>query len=76
MDIQMKSLQKKAETSNEIVKYLNLELENYKETYHIFGANIGAREVTETSKGQSNTINVSFDHGTADRPKNNKNDLS
>ena len=37
MDIQVKSFQKKAQTANEIVKYLNLELENYKDTYHLFG---------------------------------------
>lgn len=40
MDFELKCFQKKAETANEIVKYLNLELENYKDTYQIFGANM------------------------------------
>ena len=33
----METYQKKAEQANEIVKYLNLELENYKDNYDIFG---------------------------------------
>ena len=39
MDIEIQSYQKKMETANEIVKYLNLELENYKDAYDIFGPN-------------------------------------
>ena len=38
MDVQIQTYQKKAQTANEIVKYLNLELENYKDTYHLFAA--------------------------------------
>jgi hypothetical protein len=36
LDIEIQSYQKKMETANEIVKYLNLELENYKDVYDIF----------------------------------------
>lgn len=39
LDNEIKTYHKKMETANEIVKYLNLELENYKETYDIFGPN-------------------------------------
>jgi hypothetical protein len=40
------------------VKYLNLELENYKDTYHIFGANISndptnAKNKTASMFGES-----------------------
>lgn len=37
MDGEIKTYHKKMETANEIVRYLNLELENYKEAYDIFG---------------------------------------
>ena len=35
----MKTYHKKVEHANEIVKYLNLELENYKDSYDMFGPN-------------------------------------
>lgn len=37
MDIEAKEFKKKIMGANEIVKYLNLQLENYKEVYDIFG---------------------------------------
>lgn len=37
MDQEMKTYYKKVEKANEIVKYLNMELENYKVVYDIFG---------------------------------------
>ena len=37
MDIEVRTCHKKVEHANEIVRYLNLELENYKDTYDMFG---------------------------------------
>lgn len=37
MNAEVKICQKKVKEANEIVRYLNLELENYKDTYDIFG---------------------------------------
>ena len=37
MDKEIQNYQKNMNTANEIVRYLNMELENYKETYDIFG---------------------------------------
>lgn len=39
LDQEITIYHKKMETANEIVKYLNLKLENYKETYDIFKPN-------------------------------------
>lgn len=36
MNIQLKGYYKKVEKANQIVKYLNLQLQNYKEVYDIF----------------------------------------
>ena len=37
MDIEVKQFKKKVGNANEIVKYLNLQLQNYKDVYDIFG---------------------------------------
>lgn len=67
--MQMQKFQKKAETANEIVKYLNLQLQNYKDTYDIFGANLG-NDVMETSLKNRNTMNVNRQVSNIDRRKN------
>lgn len=37
MDFEIATCHKKVEHANQIVRYLNLELSNYKDTYDIFG---------------------------------------
>jgi hypothetical protein len=61
MDVEIQSYQKRMETANEIVKYLNLELENYKDVYDIFSPNaegiaggISGMSVLKTSNNNPN----------------------
>ncbi len=51
MDIQIQSYQKRMETANQIVKYLNLQLQNYKDAYDIFGPNGENKEVGIIGQG-------------------------